>query len=86
MFIEDYKFSNMFKEKFNRDELNFFEDIEFLDMFVYLTEIDNEITRLTEEINRLSNKKEELTQRGIIISNHFSPELFRERKKKEEEV
>lgn len=86
MFIEDYTFSNRFKEKFNHNGLNFFEDIDFLDMFVYLTEIDNEISRLTEEINRLSKKKEELTQRGIIISNHFTPELFKEKRKKEEEA
>ena len=82
----EYKFRNQFAEKFNHNGLDFCEDIDFLDMFVYLTEIDEELARLTREINKLSNKKEELTKRGIIISNQFTPELFRERRKEREKV
>lgn len=86
MLTYEYKFRNQFAERFNHNALDFCEDVDFLDMFVYLEEIDEEIARLTREIEKLSYKKEELTKRGIIISNHFTPELFRERRKEREEA
>lgn len=85
MFFNKYEFSDRFKERFNEQGLNLFEDSDFTDILIFLTEADCELSRMTSEIQRLSSEKEKLTNMCIIMSNHFTPELFREKRKEVED-